>query len=33
MYSLKCGNHFRLPVVPVNKATENALDSAMKKLS
>jgi 4-hydroxy-tetrahydrodipicolinate synthase len=24
-----CGNHFRLPVVPVNKATENALDSAM----
>ena len=28
-----CGNHFRLPVVPVNKATENALDSAMKKLS
>ncbi|MFT7380103.1 MAG: 4-hydroxy-tetrahydrodipicolinate synthase [Bacteroidia bacterium] len=24
-----CGNHFRLPVVPVNKATEKALDEAM----
>jgi 4-hydroxy-tetrahydrodipicolinate synthase len=24
-----CGNHFRLPVVPVNKDTENALDAAM----
>jgi 4-hydroxy-tetrahydrodipicolinate synthase len=24
-----CGNHLRLPVVPVNKTTENALDKAM----
>lgn len=24
-----CGNHFRLPVVPVNKATQKALDAAM----
>lgn len=24
-----CGNHFRLPVVPVNTATEKALDKAM----
>ena len=24
-----CGNHFRLPVVPVDKATEQALDEAM----
>jgi len=24
-----CGNHFRLPVVPVDKATEKALDEAM----
>ena len=24
-----CGNHFRLPVVPVNAATEKALDEAM----
>jgi 4-hydroxy-tetrahydrodipicolinate synthase len=28
-----CGNHFRLPVVPVNKTIEKALDEAMKKLS
>jgi 4-hydroxy-tetrahydrodipicolinate synthase len=24
-----CGNHFRLPVAPVNKAIENTLDEAM----
>ena len=24
-----CGNHFRLPVVPVDNATEKALDDAM----
>jgi 4-hydroxy-tetrahydrodipicolinate synthase len=24
-----CGNHFRLPVVPVNSATEKAIDDAM----
>lgn len=27
-----CGNHFRLPVVPVNAATENALDDAMNTI-
>jgi 4-hydroxy-tetrahydrodipicolinate synthase len=28
-----CGNDFRLPVVPVNAATENALDDAMNTIS
>ena len=28
-----CGNHFRLPVVPVNTATENALDDAMNTIN
>jgi 4-hydroxy-tetrahydrodipicolinate synthase len=28
-----CGNHFRLPVVPVNAATENALDDAMNTIN